>query len=33
MVEIDGGPDEILAIRINDESLHSDDGETRSLPK
>lgn len=33
MIEIDGEPDEILSIRINGESLHSDDGETWYLPK
>lgn len=33
MIEVDGEPDEILTIRINGESLHSDDGETWYLPK
>ena len=33
MIEIDGEPDEIVSIRINGESLHSDDGETWYLPK
>jgi hypothetical protein len=33
MIEVDGEPDEILSIRINGESLHSDDGETWYLPK
>src|ERR1043165_3703115 len=33
MIEIDGEADEILNIRIDGEALHSDDGETWSLPK
>jgi len=33
MIEVDGEPDEIISIRINRESLHSDDGETWHLPK
>src|SRR5437762_563918 len=33
MIEIEGEPDEILAIRIDGEALTSDDGETWFLPK
>ncbi len=33
MIEVDGESDEILSIRVNGESLHSDDGETWFLPK
>ena len=33
MIEVDGEPDEFVSIRINGESLHSDDGETWYLPK
>jgi len=33
MIEVDGELDEIQSIRVNGESLHSDDGETWYLPK